>query len=856
MQRQTLALFTALIISFAAPASLAQDPDSLRIAKVPASTQIELSWTDATPDTYCVERSMMPSRPLGFLDQTMNLTYRDDAPAAALWYYEVNEAPGGSCVMAEPCLPAGMLSCGVGPVAGNTAAMGGTNVLVDYAGCGQTGLTGSEFAFEITSSFDGQMMVRLSTAVADLRVAVIEDTGAGCDPGSCVGFASDQVTFDVRAGGTYYAIVDGLAGASGDFDIELLCAGGCQPNAAVLDCGGSVMATSDGLGSTDGLDFYEPCFVLDATGSEQVYSFTAPADGMVTATLSTAVGGLDLMVLEDLTGGCAADSCIAAEDSEVTWSATAGTTYYLVVDGRLDASGDFTLDVSCPVGGCTPLSTTSCGSTEMSNNGGAGSSDLFDSYAPCGAMDTSGPEVAYEFVAASSGAVDLALSGLSADLDLFVLQDGGAGCEAMDCIAGGSDALQFDATIGETYYLVVDGVAGAVSDFTLDVSCAPVLNDCEPVDGLVCGFPAFGRNDDGGSTDNIDSYPCAPGDFSGSEYTYEFQAAGDGMVTLSIGTTPDVDLFLLDASGGACEPAACIAYGEDEISFMATAGESYYVVVEGLSGGGGPYVLTTDCDFPPGQCSPVRSIGCGEQHFNNNGNPAGSTVANDSYSCAPGRDMSGPEYAYQLVAPPGQDTRVQAILENQSGDVDVFILENMGVGCDPGTCVAWGDDSVFFDALAGRQYYIVVDGPGGNTGDYRLRLECSPAPGDCLAMTPIACGETIAGQANDQAGSTDGIDQYDACAILNPPDVSGPEVAYSFTAAADGMVDVNLTNVPNGPLAVYVIEETGNGCSPDDCIGFGFDSHSFMATAGQTYYLVVEGYLGRVSAYDITVSCN
>ena len=56
---------------------------------------------------------------------------------------------------------------------------------------------------------------------------------------------------------------------------------------------------------------------------------------------------LDIFILEDLGNGCEADGCIAYGDDTVIFNATAGTTYYLVVDAKFDTTDDFTIDVTC-----------------------------------------------------------------------------------------------------------------------------------------------------------------------------------------------------------------------------------------------------------------------------------------------------------------------------------------------------------------------------------------------------------------------------------------------------------------------------------------------------------------------------
>ena len=122
---------------------------------------------------------------------------------------------------------------------------------------------------------------------------------------------------------------------------------------------------------------------------------------------------------------------------------------------------------------CVPDWTLACGGSDLWNNGNTGSTDRIDTYS-CTDWDESGPEYAYTFVPSVSGQVDVSLSDLSADLDLFILAPG---CNATNCLAYGDVTASFDAVAGQLYYIVVDGYEGAVGDYTINVSCPAGAQD-------------------------------------------------------------------------------------------------------------------------------------------------------------------------------------------------------------------------------------------------------------------------------------------------------------------------------------------------------------------------------------------
>lgn len=129
---------------------------------------------------------------------------------------------------------------------------------------------------------------------------------------------------------------------------------------------------------------------------------------------------------------------------------------------------------ACPnLGPCTPAATLRCGETISAANNATGSTATHSVYG-CGSS-SSGPEIAYAFTTAVSEPVTLGLTGLGADLDLFLLgSDTCDGNGALTCSTNpdaSEEWLTFDAAAGATYTIVIDGWAGALSAFDLTAVC-------------------------------------------------------------------------------------------------------------------------------------------------------------------------------------------------------------------------------------------------------------------------------------------------------------------------------------------------------------------------------------------------
>jgi len=122
---------------------------------------------------------------------------------------------------------------------------------------------------------------------------------------------------------------------------------------------------------------------------------------------------------------------------------------------------------------CDPAETLVGETSETGNNQADGSTDKISTYSvdERNYSSESGPEYAYEFTADTTCPMNVILSEMDQDLDIFVLDNSTSACNASTGIAAGDVSAAFDAVSGETYYLLVDGYEGAVSDYKLNVRC-------------------------------------------------------------------------------------------------------------------------------------------------------------------------------------------------------------------------------------------------------------------------------------------------------------------------------------------------------------------------------------------------
>jgi hypothetical protein len=117
-------------------------------------------------------------------------------------------------------------------------------------------------------------------------------------------------------------------------------------------------------------------------------------------------------------------------------------------------------------------------------------------------------------------------------------------------------------------------------------------------------------------------------------------------------------------------------------------------------------------------------------------------------------------------------------------------------------------------------------------------------------------------------GTTVGYtDDYDeACPYTGS---TSPDVVYSYTATENGTMDISLCGEGTSyDTKVYVYENTAgtlaqtadgfDACNDDDCSNSTTNYLSFLGgvymTAGNTYYIVVDGYGGGAGEYEISIT--
>lgn len=378
-------------------------------------------------------------------------------------------------------------------------------------------------------------------------------------------------------------------------------------------------------------------------------------------------------------------------------------------------------------------------------------------------------------------------------------------------------------------------------------------NDCSTIIPIECGLVYSGNTT--GSTNDISNYSCSSFDNVAGDDLYSIVAPSSGTMVLHLNklTGSDMEIGLLTA----CHEDSCV----DRTSFSSsltlnnlTPGKIYYVVIDGDEiGDEGAYEFWVDCQEPQSSCGTPINIALDGKYYGTTTNGPSSI---NSYACT-SDSTYGKEKIHKITI--AQPADLSVTVRNINGiDLDIALLS----ACNKDSCIAQGDSLINAYNLKAGEYYVIVDGAGGDTsqqGNYELLVTGSPngqaTLGTCGNPIPLVCGVPYSG---NTTGMFNFHDEYN-CNIFDSDDV-GPDAVHSFVAPPTGGVTAILTRPSSSIDMEVAITE---GCSSDSCLNKTFTgtglsvSTSYSGlTPGQTYYIIVDGDLATdFGAYTVQIEC-
>jgi hypothetical protein len=129
------------------------------------------------------------------------------------------------------------------------------------------------------------------------------------------------------------------------------------------------------------------------------------------------------------------------------------------------------------------------------------------------------------------------------------------------------------------------------------------------------------------------------------------------------------------------------------------------------------------------------------------------------------------------------------------------------------------------------------------------------AGGLCAGATPIRCGDTVTGMTTSSGPRN--LTRYACDDWLE----DGSETYYRLDATTSGTVMVSLSGMAVDLDLIVLAQGAGGGCEPRNpgCIGAsstnGPETVTFPATAGNSYYVVVDGFAANAGSFTLGVTC-
>ncbi len=208
-----------------------------------------------------------------------------------------------------------------------------------------------------------------------------------------------------------------------------------------------------------------------------------------------------------------------------------------------------------------------------------------------------------------------------------------------------------------------------------------------------------------------------------------------------------------------------------------------------------------------------------------------------------------------------------ATLATAGSDFDTTLGVYTGTAVNSLTKVATNDDAsgslltsqLSFPATKGQTYRFSVDGYGGASGRINLQLQVTPAPvgsgSDAFGSRTLLVGANISASGSNIGATKEPGEPANAGTL------GGKSVWWSWTALANGAVAVSTAGSSfDTTLGIYTgsrVNALSAVASSDDETSSVLTSRGvFMAIAGQTYQISVDGYKGASGQIRLTILAN
>jgi spore germination protein YaaH len=445
-------------------------------------------------------------------------------------------------------------------------------------------------------------------------------------------------------------------------------------------------------------------------GPEEVYQITIPQPGTLSIQISDGSGvDVDPHLLSILRN----DSCVARNDTSITYHADPGT-LYLVCDtygsssnaGAYAITADFTPDRAGTLNYPVEISASALPAVFTENNSTAlAASSAISTYAGF-TQNESGPEVIYRFQLSEKATLTAALSGMASgtDIDIHLVQADAtgslvlSGSQAQNVISRNNTSVSLTVSPG-IWYLVADTFTGSNGSvykgaYTIQVNLDPIPGTINsPIVLGPVNYPAaiaVAGDTSTGISDVIQNYSGFSQSETGPEIIYQFTLTENSIVSLTLTDMPattDMDIHLVqpDAEGKLAfnSGTALNTLARHDKTLTATlAPGRYFTVVDTYNSSytgekPGAFTLTLKADTLPGTLTNPLTVSADTLPavYTDTRNTADSPSDRINTYNGFSQDESGNEWIYQIIL--REKAVITAGLSGMTSptDIDIHLMQ-------------------------------------------------------------------------------------------------------------------------------------------------------------------------------------
>ncbi len=395
---------------------------------------------------------------------------------------------------------------------------------------------------------------------------------------------------------------------------------------------------------------------------------------------------------------------------------------------------------------------------------------------------------------ADSVAIDFLQAQGNLDISLYALVDNQMTVLRRSDGVGNGEQISLEGMYAGTYWLDVYGVNGATNpNYSLNLSLGTALGSSTSGD-------RYESNNTVATATNLRvlSSEFVAADLnitSGDQDWFTFSTERSGTVTVHLDfqhRIGDLDLQVFDSSGVTSLAMSNGVMDYEDLSFSATAGQSYYVKVYGYGGASNSqYSLTIDAP-QPASLSP-------DQWESNNSAAQATQIRSASQHLSGATITAGDQdwYAFHLAA---TGTQADSVSFNYQGDRLQLSLCNAQAQTvsNQSTVSHDGFASVSLQGLAAGDYYVQVAGADSSSvASYDLNVVTTPAASAGTAQDTWTVLVYIAGDNNLEAAGLEDINEMES--VLLPSNVN--VVVQMDRASGYSSSDGNWTDTRRGAIS-------------------------------------------------------